>query len=978
MRSLAAAGALTFLIVVAGEAEAQLAALETRDLRLVYFTPAEAFLTPHVGRCFENSMAFERRMFDYTPSERVTVFLTDFSDSGNASASSIPRNGISVEIAPVRFAYETVVANERMNFFMNHELVHIMATDKAAGPDRFFRGLFRGKVNAVREQPETIAYFYLTSPRMAAPRWYHEGIAVFADTWMAGGLGRAQGAYDEMVFRSMVQDKSRFYDPLGLASEGTKVDFQTERNSYLYGTRFMTWLAWQYTPEAVIRWVSRTEGSRAYYASQFRQVFGTSMNAAWQEWLAFEHTFQQANLDAIRQYPTTPYRDLSHQALGSVSRAWVDPAARKLYAGLNYPGIVGHVAAISMEDGSVEKLRDVRQPSKYTVTSLAWDPDSRSIFYTADNDDYRDLVTLDPKTRKTRLLIKDARVGDLAWSRQDHVLWGIRVYNGVCSLVRIPAPYREWTTVHSWPYGDVVYDLDVSSDGGLVSLSHGAINGKQSLRVMSVESLLKGDATPLKVVDFGTTVPQNFVFSPDGRFLYGSSYYTGVSNIFRYEIETGSLEAVSNTETGFFRPIPTGGDSLVVFRFTGAGFVPATIEAKPLQDVSPVAFLGQKLIEKHPVLKEWQVGSPAEVPLEKEITHEGPYRSFGSIRPESIYPIAQGYKIYAAWGLRANFSDPMRLNNIDLSATYVPQGNLPSSERLHAQADFRRYDWSAKLKYNPADFYDLFGPTKTSRKGYAADLGYDRTLVHDIPRTVDVSVRAEYWGDLEELPGYQGIEVPISTLFQSYARLHGRNISNSLGYVDDEKGREWDVVVREDVAGGAGYFGALADLDLGFGLPLHHSSIWLRSSAGFSPGDVAQPYSNFYFGGFRNNWVDHLQEQRYRQAESFPGVDINQISGRNYAKSLLEWNLPPLRFRRVGTPSFYATWARTALFATVLGTNLDDSALRRTVSNVGAQVDVRLSLLSRLDMTLSAGYAAAFEQGQPARHEVMVSLKVLN
>ena len=33
-----------------------------------------------------------------------------------------------------------------------------------------------------------------------------EGSAVFFETWMAGGLGRAQGGYDEMVFRAKVHD----------------------------------------------------------------------------------------------------------------------------------------------------------------------------------------------------------------------------------------------------------------------------------------------------------------------------------------------------------------------------------------------------------------------------------------------------------------------------------------------------------------------------------------------------------------------------------------------------------------------------------------------------------------------------------------------------------------------------------------------------------------------------------------------------
>jgi hypothetical protein len=971
------AWSLVLLAAFGADARAQLQSLETRDLRLLYVRPAESFLAPHVARCFENSLAFHRKLFSYVPSEKVTVLLADLSDSGNAGAGVVPRNNLTVQIAPLSFAYETIIANERMNTIMNHELVHVVANDKPAGADRFFRTVFQGKVNPVPEQPETILYFFLTTPRAAAPRWYHEGIAVFLDTWMAGGLGRAQGAYDEMVFRSMVRDGSRFYDPLGLASEGTKVDFQLETNSYLYGARFMTYLAQQYSPESLIRWVSRTDGSRAYYSSQFRKVYGRSLESAWKDWVEWEHGFQEENLAAIRQYPTTPYVDLSKVALGSVSRAYVDEAAGRLYAGLNYPGIVGHIAAISLEDGSVEKLKDVKQPAMYTVTSLAYDPGTKTLFYTNDNYGFRDLVALDPETRKTRTLLKAARIGDLAFDRADRSLWGIRMLNGICTLVRIPYPYEDWKRVRSWPYGEVVYDIDVSPDGRLLSLSHGAIDGKQSVRVFSVEKLRAGEFAPDKEVDFGSGIPENFAFSPDGRYLYGSSYYTGVSNIFRYEIETGALEAVSNVDTGLFHPVPLGGDRLVVFRFTGDGFVPATIEAKPLRDVSAITFLGQKLAEEYPVLQQWKAGSPGDVALDGMIQRDGPYRSIASIGLESIYPVVQGYKDSVGIGLRANLSDPLRLNNLALAATYSPDGSLPSSERVHLQADYRRYDWSATARYNPADFYDLFGPTKTSRRGYAFGLGYDRTLLWDEPRTVSVEARAEYWGNLEELPDYQGVPVTVDTLFSAYALVRDRNTRHSLGFVDEEKGYAWEAGVREDVAAGNGYFGTWADLDLGFGLPLRHSSVWLRSSAGFSPGDVNEPYSNFYFGGFRNNWVDHREEQRYREAYAFPGVGINEISGRNYARSMLEWNLPPLRFRRVGTPSFYATWVRPAVFATVLATNLDDAARRRTLGNVGGQLDLRFSLLNRLDMTLSAGYAVAFEDGDKPRDELMVSLKVL-
>src|SRR4051794_11277236 len=210
------------LSAVSREAMAQLTAVQTADATVVYLEPTQSFIAPYTQRTVENSLAFHRKLFDYTAKERITVLLTDFSDAGNASAESVPHNLVTARLAPLSFAYETFTANERMNYLMNHEFVHVVSSDRPAGRDRMFRRLFSGKVMPNAEHPESLLYYYLTSPRRAAPRWYQEGIAVFLDTWMAGGIGRAQGPYDEMVFRSMTLDGSRFFDPLGLASELTK------------------------------------------------------------------------------------------------------------------------------------------------------------------------------------------------------------------------------------------------------------------------------------------------------------------------------------------------------------------------------------------------------------------------------------------------------------------------------------------------------------------------------------------------------------------------------------------------------------------------------------------------------------------------------------------------------------------------------------------------------------------------------------
>lgn len=981
--SIRAAVTAAVLSVIALPARGQVSTLETDDLRLVYFAPGQSYLVPHVARSFENALRFHRRAFSYEPSEKVTVFLNDFSDYGNAGVNVVPRNFMMFQVAPVAFSYETVPANETVNWMMNHELVHVTLDDNAGRGDRLWRSVFGGKVPTTPEQPETILYNYLTTPRSLTPRWYHEGAAVFFETWMAGGRGRAQSAWDEMVFRSMVRDGSRFYTPLGLVSEGTKVDFQLEANSYVYGERFMTFLAYRYTPEKLVEWLGRGAGSKAYYASQFRHVFGKPIPEAWQEWVEFEKEFQQKNLAAIRSYPTTPYEDLSPQALGSVSRAFYDPDTRKLYAAFNHPGVVAHVGAISVDDGKVERIAEIKGPLGFFVTSLAWDPRSKTLFYTTDNADHRDVRSLDPRTGVSKILLEEARIGELVFNRADRSLWGVRTMNGIATLVRIPAPWTEWKQVSSWPYGESLYDMDLSPDGTLLSFSVSAVTGQHTLQVMRTDALLAGDATPVATTDFGAAIPMNFVFAPDGKTLIGSSFYTGVANLFRWDPATGEKEALSNTETGFFRPVPMPDGSLLAFRFTGEGFVPARVEARVTEDVSPITFLGNETIVKHPVLEEWKVPPPSAVDLEPLVRSRGPYRSFAGIGLDSIYPVVQGYKDSAAVGVRVGFSDPVQLNKLNVTAAYSPDGSLPSSERFHADARYERYDWSARFRWNAGDFYDLFGPTKTSMKGYSFRVGYQKALLYDRPRELRVEANATYYGGLDRLPDFQNVATAYDSLFAIRARLKYRNERHSLGFVDEEKGHSWELGFAGDRVNGKTFPKVWGTYDVGVALPVRHSSVWLRTAAGWTPRVTGEPFASFYFGGFRNNWVDWRPEKQYRELLAFPGVDLDEIPGSNFGRAMLEWNLPPLRFREAGTSSFYVSWMRPALFASAMITNVDSEkglatdAARHFVENVGAQVDFRIFALSRLELTLSLGQAWAFEEGKGTRSETMVSFKIL-
>ena len=203
--------------------------------------------------------------------------------------------------------------------------------------DAFWRHFLHGKPLPMPEHPQTDpSIISWRTPRHYVPRWYLEGSAVFFETWMAGGLGRAQGAYDEMVFRAKVRDNDNFYSPLGLESEGVAKDFQVGVNDYLYGTRFMSYLGAHLRPR---------EGDRS----------GCGRATAKQSLITqpkFEHGLRQAarsmpgptgsassmssrskNLAigaANFRRPDNP--KLSPRGLGSISRSYVDPRTGGLIA----------------------------------------------------------------------------------------------------------------------------------------------------------------------------------------------------------------------------------------------------------------------------------------------------------------------------------------------------------------------------------------------------------------------------------------------------------------------------------------------------------------------------------------------------------------------------------------------------------------------------------------------------------------------
>ncbi len=974
-----------------------LATIETQELLLITGgSEAPAQLPPQAAKSFLNALAFHQSLFGWQSDEKIAFLFKDWSDRGNASAIPVPRNLILSEMSPMSKTFESSPPIDQIFNIMNHEVAHLATLDAHGERQQFWRDIFGGKVNYTASHPETLLYGQLTAPRVMAPAWLLEGLATFMDTWMSGGIGRGQGGYDEMIFRAMVRDDARFYTPLGLESEGTKVDINSGSSSYLYGTRFMTYLAYTYSPEMLIKWFKLGEGDKPRYVDQFKHVFGLSVEQAWDEWIAFEHDFQAQNLVRLQQFPPTRGEPLSARGVGWVSRVFLDEASDSFVGGFYAQGTLASLGKYAfkpatavgdkaMPDASIaaspsprlESVYVLKGPSKFDVTSTAFDPVDRILYFTEDNARFRDIKAWDLASDEIRTIGENVRTGELVFNQQDRSLWGIKHSGSKASLVHMPYPYEKIVTIYTMPYAHTLSDLDISIDGRLMSATVGDRQGNQALQVFKVSDLMTRKVSPVTEFDFGMAFPEDFVFDKAGKYLYGTSYYTGVSNVFRFEIATGDMEAITNAETGFFRPMPMDDGSLMVFEYTGDGFLPTLLsDPVPLQDLSAISFFGSELVKKHPVIGTWGAGSPDRIDLAPKIISEAAYEPFNRIAFETAYPMVEGYKDSGALGYAARWSDPLNLNSIELDLSYSIDDTLDTNEKLHADLTYHHMDWQLRYWHNDADFYDLFGPTKRSRKGDAFIVSYKTPLTYDPPKRLDLSADLAYYTGLDTLPVNQNIETGINKMWSGNVGLSYSDVRQSQGAVDDEKGIAWQAQTMADYADGTFYPKLKLGLNLGFELPIKHSSVWLYNTAGAAEGNRADVFTNYYFGGFGNNTIDDGSVKRYRGSSSMPGFEIGEISGRSFAKSLLELNLPPIRFNEVGSQSFYLSHIRPAIFAGALMTD-PGNAFEETYGTVGAQIDLSFTMLYRLPMTISLGVAQGIASGNRGDTEWMLSLKIM-
>jgi hypothetical protein len=262
------------------------------------------------------------------------------------------------------------------------------------------------------------------------------------------------------------------------------------------------------------------------------------------------------------------------------------------------------------------------------------------------------------------------------------------------------------------------------------------------------------------------------------------------------------------------------------------------------------------------VVKTWTIPPPDTVDAEKVITAGGPYVPLKEMSFQSAYPVLQGYKEFVGLGYHVHIDDPLSIATIGITAAYTPSKDLPSSERAHVDVDYRYLGWHAGASWNRSDFYDLFGRPSAAA---AASPRAAATTTRWSSTSPAGSTSAPTWPSTTTSTPCRLAEYPRDRRAPRHRR-RGPLLHRHAPVARRRRRRErgvaswWPRQLRRPPGHAPGARATRPGLPAADGALVAVAAQRRR----FRSGAADDPYANFYFGGFGNNYVDRGKAKRYR------------------------------------------------------------------------------------------------------------------
>jgi Tol biopolymer transport system component len=522
--------------------------IETPHFRIHYHQPL-ALLARRTAAVAERAHTTLATVLGFEPTGRVELVLTDESDSANGSATALPYDTIRLYAEAPDDLSPLADYDDWITMLATHEHTHILHLDQATG--------IASVINAV------LGKVYM--PNHVSPRWFLEGLAVWAETQFTSG-GRLRSTQWDMYLR-MDALEDRFWS---LDQVTNQADRWPHGNAqYLYGSFFVDFIAQRHGREALAEMVRDYGDSILPYGLNriAQRATGFTIEELWDQFLTSRREAARATLLRIETEGRVEGTRLTHH--GELARA-----PRFLHDGrLMYmrgdARSRSRIVTVNAEGNSEEEFARVNSGGEAAVSH-----DGNVVVYSRveahrDIYFYSDLFLRDLRSGgETRLTTGvRAREPDLAPDGETMAFTTSRAgttHLFVANRHDVVGTMRELVL---GPTFSQVYTPRFSPDGRTLACSRWMPGGFRDVVLVDVETGAIQELTHDRAIDSGPT------WSADGRTVFFSSDRSGIANIYAYRLPTGRIEQITNVIHGAYQPaISSDGSRLVYVGYTSFGF----------------------------------------------------------------------------------------------------------------------------------------------------------------------------------------------------------------------------------------------------------------------------------------------------------------------------------------------------------------------------------------------------------------------
>lgn len=507
------------------------------------------------------------RQFIWDPLEKTELVLIDDSDFTNGSANALLYNTIYIQVAPPSLASTLGEYEDWLKVVITHEYTHIVTSDPSRGYWSVMRKIFGKPIPGL--DPLSQVLFLVSAPANTfMPRWWHEGLATWAETEYTD-VGRGRSSYYDMVFRMAV---ARDTLPTIARINGDVPEWPSGNLPYLYGYRLQRYIADTYGRDALGKLNIAHAGRFPYFiGAPPQELFdGKSYRDLYDDMIAALKREESQRIATLSTVPFTPLVTISTQG-ETLTNPRFSPDGNRIAFARSDPR--DHATTVIADKSGKNVVAEFRR--NYSDGSICWSPDGGTLYFTQAEinngfDTYQDLYAYDIAKKAVKRMTVGQRLGDADISpnggsfvavvssrgSQNLALLGVSA-TGVVSAPRLITDYSlQRVSSPRW-----------SPDGATISYTVTDNKGQTAIHLYDVAH---GSDRPLFSVTHVAAYP---VWSRDGSALIYVSDETGVFNLFAYDLNEQKNHQVSHLLGGALQPdLSPDGKAISFSSYDATGF----------------------------------------------------------------------------------------------------------------------------------------------------------------------------------------------------------------------------------------------------------------------------------------------------------------------------------------------------------------------------------------------------------------------